>query len=96
MENGAETFRDKYRDVEAKLQTRIPHHRDRAVEISLFVDTYQDCDKLTSKLHTGCVTFWKCALLIWYRKRNNTVKSSMLSNEFIGMKSNTKGIIALT
>lgn len=81
-----EQFREQYREAEGELPERMPKPRGASVHITVFVDSSHAANKVTRRSHTGYIIFLNRAPIIWYSKRQNTVKSSAFSSEFIAMK----------
>ena len=85
FENGstAKDFKEQYQDAEEELPTHMPKPRGKAVRITAFFDASHAANKVTRRSHTGFVIFVNRAPIIWYSKRQNTVKASTFLSDFL-------------
>ena len=60
----AEEFHDQYRCAKEELPTDAPKERERAVEVTAFVDAYHASDMKTRRSHTGNIIFVNWAPMI--------------------------------
>ena len=67
----------------------------RGVKITTFFDASHAANNVTRRSHTGFVIFMNSAPIIWYSRRQNTVKESTFSSEYIALKVCMEHIIAL-
>ena len=88
-------FREQYRDAEEELPSRMPNPRGRAVITVAYVDASHAANKVTRRSHTGFIIFVNRAPIIWYSKRQNTVKASTFGSEFIALKTCIEAITHL-
>ena len=79
-------FKEHYRDVHEELPFRMPEPLDNPATTTTYVDASHAANKITRRSHTGFILFVVKAPTIWYSKRQNTVKNSTFSSEFIAMK----------
>ena len=82
----SEEFKEQYHDAVEELPYRMPPPRGRSVVTTGFVDASHAANKKTRRSHTGYVLFVNRAPIIWYSKRQQTVKASTFSSEYIAMK----------
>ena len=85
FENGSTTihFKEQYQDAEEELSTRMPKPRGKSVMITAFFDASHAENTVTRRSHTGFVIFVNRAPIIWYSKRQNTVKASTFLSDFL-------------
>ena len=84
-----------YRDAKERFPSDMPPPRERLVSMHCFVDSDHAGDKVTHRSQTGILIFLKCAPIIWYSKRQNTVETSTFGSEFIVMKTAVEPIESL-
>ena len=65
------------------------------VNITAFFDASHAANKVTRRSHTGFVIFFNREQIICYSKRQNNVKASNFSSEFITLKVCMEYIVAL-
>ena len=75
-----------YRDAEEEMPHQMPNPRGSTVTITAFVDASYASNKVIRRSHSGYIVFVNRAPIVWYRKKQNTVESSVFSAEFISMK----------
>jgi hypothetical protein len=73
-----QTWDEFYGDAVKHLPTNAPTPLGRPVEIRCYVDADHAGDKLTRKSRTGIVIFLYSAPIVWYSKKQNTVKNKHL------------------
>jgi hypothetical protein len=81
-----EDFQEQYRGAEELMPHNMPRPRGRPVTTTEFVDASHTANKKTRKSHTGYLLFINRPPIFWYSKRQQTVKSSTFSSEFIALK----------
>ena len=81
-----EKFREQYRDSQEEIPHRMPISRGNPVITTAFVDASYAANKKTRSSYTGYVIFINRGPILWYSIKQNTVKSSTFSSEFIVMK----------
>ena len=64
-------------------------------QLNCFVDADHPGNQITQQSHTGVLLFVCHALIVWYSKQQNTVKTSTFGSEFIAAKTGTEMIQAL-
>ena len=64
------------------------------VQLNCFVDADHAGNQITQRSHTDVLLFICCALITWYSKQQNTVKTSTFGSEFIAAKLATEMIQA--
>ena len=78
-----------YPDISEKnevIPDNAPEPIYKAVQINLFCDASHAVCLETRRSTTGIVVFINGALIIWYIKRQNTIKSSAFGSEFVALK----------
>ena len=80
------SFKEQYRDAEEKAPDNIPCPRCRGVNITSFVNSSHASNQVTHRSHSGFIIFINRASIEWFSKRQNTVKTSSFSSEFIALK----------
>ncbi len=90
-----DVFRELYRDAEEQLPERMPVPRGRSVCITAYIDASHTSDEVTLSSHTGYLIFFNRAPIIWFSKKQSTVKSNTFSSEFIAAKACMEAIVAL-
>ena len=93
--SNVDQLKDQYRDVVEEVPAHMSSPRGRQVEIITFVDASHASNRVTRRSHTGFIIFINRATIIWHSKRQNTLKSSTFSNEFIAMKNCMEHVVAL-
>jgi len=86
---------DFYPEASDKLPPNIPEPRGMPVDITCFVNADHAGNLVTRRLQMGILIFINKAPIVWYSKRQNTVKSSTFSSEFIALCVATDLIVAL-
>jgi hypothetical protein len=79
-------FQEYYRGAEEEMPHNMPTPKGNGVKITVFVDASNGAKKVTRRSHTGFIIFVNRAPIMWYSKRQQTVKSSAFSSEFIALK----------
>ena len=72
-----------------------PEPLGRSVSITAYVDASHAANKVTRQSRIGFILFINRAPIIWFSKRQNTVKASTFSSEFIAAKCCVEHITAL-
>ena len=62
------------------------------VDIRMFIDSDHTCDKSNCRSQTGFMIFINMALVVWFSKRQPTVKSSAFGAKFVALKN---GVVTL-
>jgi hypothetical protein len=70
-------------DVAEELPVGMPEPRGKSVVITCFVDSNHARNTVTRRSHTGILIFVKNAPIIFYSKRQNTVKMSTFGSKFV-------------
>ena len=65
------------------------------VYISMFVDSDHASNKITRRSHTGIIIYANMSPIIWYSKRQNSVKTSTFSSEFVALHTRIELLEAL-
>ena len=86
---------DFYQDAEEAVPGDMPLPRGESVSMHCFVDSDHAGNTVTRRSQTGLLLFVNRALIVWYSKRQNTVKTSPFGSEFIAMKTVVEQIEAL-
>jgi hypothetical protein len=86
---------DFYPDACEVIPPDAPAPRDYPILISCFADTDHAGNRITRRSHTGIKIFCNHTPIQWYLKRQNTVKSSSFSSEFVALRIATEMIEAL-
>jgi len=88
-------WHDFYPDASEAIPDNLPEARGKEISITCFVDASHASNLKTRRSHTGILIFINRAPIIWYSKRQNTVKSSTFGSEFIALKTAIEMIIGL-
>jgi hypothetical protein len=64
----------------------MPQPHGNKVKMTMFVDSDHAGNLATRRSQTGILIFLNKAPVVWYSKRQNTVKSSTFGSEFIAMR----------
>jgi hypothetical protein len=79
-------WKSMYGDVKEMTPSDAPIPRGKGVDLRLFVDSDHDGEQFTRRLRTGFVIYLNMAPIVWFSKRQPTVKSSVFRAEFGAMK----------
>ena len=71
--------------MEEELPSNMPEPRGNLIIISMFCNTAFSGNIVTRIPQTGILIFINMAPMIWYSKRNNTVKASTFGSEFVSL-----------
>ena len=88
-------WKDFYPEANVPIPPNVPEPRGKCVQLNCFVDADHAGNQITQQSHTGILLFVCCALIIWYSKQQNTVKTSTFGSEFLDAKTATEMIQAL-
>ena len=86
---------DFYRDAKEQVPTDMPPPSGHAVSTHCFVDADHASNTVTRRSQTGILIFLSRAPIVWYSKRQNTVRTSTFGSEFIAMRTAVEHIEAL-
>jgi hypothetical protein len=86
---------DIYGNVEEALPPNMPTPLGFPVHMYCFVNADHAGNLVTRRSHTGIVSFLNSAPIVWYSKKQNTVKSSTFGSEFVALRTAVELIIAL-
>ena len=93
------TKREGFLDHQRHAEEPMPHHQPKPrvlpVTTMAFMEASHAANKKTRKSHMGYLLLINLAPIIWYSKRQKTVKTNQLLLEFIALKACTKAIISL-
>ena len=81
--------------VEEELPANMPEPHGNLVTISAFMDANHAGNVIMHHLHTGILIFVQNTLIIWFLKRQNTVKSSTFGSELVANRICKELIVAL-
>jgi hypothetical protein len=73
----------------------MPEPKGKGVNTSCFVDADHAGNVITRQLHTGFFIYVQNAPIIWFSKRQNTVKSSSFGSEFVALRAAKDMLVAL-
>jgi hypothetical protein len=90
-----ENWTDFYGDVHEAIPPNAPPPLGKPVEIRCFVDANHAGDKVTRRSRTGILILLNSAPIVWFSKKQNTVKTSPFGSEFVALKIATKMIRGL-
>ena len=93
--NSATEFREQNCNARELILDGAPKARGRFVKTIAFVDASQAPDKKTRRSHTGFTIFINRAPVVFYSKRQATVKLNIFSSEFIALKTCAGHIVGL-
>ena len=77
---------DFYCDVKKAIPGDMPSPRGHVMSTHCFVDANNRGNLVTRRSQTGILIFCNRAPIIWYSKRQNTVKVSTFGSELVAMK----------
>jgi len=86
---------DFYPDASDEMPPNMPEHRGLPIEITFFVDADHAGNLLSWCSQMGILIFINKAPIVWYSKRQNTIKSSTFGSEFIAMQTAIDLLVAL-
>jgi hypothetical protein len=75
-----------YPEAEEAVPTNAPEPRGNPVSIHCFVDADHGGCRLTRRSQTGVIIFLNRAPVVWYSKKQNTVKSLTFGSEYVAMR----------
>ncbi len=93
--NSSFDWRDFYGDVCEELPPNMPEPKGKCVNISCVVDANHAGNLITRQSHTGIIIYVQNAPVIWFSKRQNTVKSSNFGSEFVALRTAKDMLVAL-
>ena len=73
----------------------MPEAKGKPVMISCFVNANHAGNMMTRRSHTGILVHVQNAPIIWFSKRQNTVKASSFGSEFVALRAAKEMIVAL-
>ena len=89
-------WKEFYGDVTEELPPNMPEPRGHSVTISAFVDASNHAGNVvTRRSHSGIFIFVQNAPIIWFLKRQNTVKAATFGSEFVALRICKELIVAL-
>jgi hypothetical protein len=88
-------WKEFYGNVEEELPPNMPELRGHSVTISAFVDANHAGNVVTRRSHTGIFIFVQNSPIIWFSKRQNTVKAATCGSEFVALRICKELIVAL-
>jgi hypothetical protein len=91
----SDTSKSIYGDVHEELPPHMPKPLGTPVKIHCFVDADHAGNLATRRSHTGVLIFVNMAPIVWYSKRQNTVKSSTFGSEFVALRTAVELIVGL-
>ena len=86
---------DFYRDTKEPFLGDMPAPRGQVVSTHCFVDSDHAANTVMQHSQTGLLLFVNRAPVIWFSKRQNTVKTSTFGSEFTAMKTAVEHIEVL-
>ena len=86
---------DFYCDTKEVIPEAMPPPRGQSVSMHCFVDADHAGNTVTRRSQTGLLLFVNRAPIVWFSKWQNTIKTSMISSEFITMKTAVERIESL-
>ena len=79
-------MKEVYIDAIKNLPSNALKPQGKSLQINCFVNADHGRDKITRRLQTGIILFGNSVPLIWYSKRQNTIKSSTFGAEFVALR----------
>jgi hypothetical protein len=79
-----------YGDIEEAIPPNAPRPLGKPVELRCYVDADHAGDKLTCRSRTGILIYINNAPIVWYTKKQSTVKTSSFGSEFVALKVSTE------
>ena len=83
--NNNADWMDFYGKVKEELPANMPEPHGNPVTISAFVDANHAGNVVTHHLYSGILIFGQNAPIIWFSKRQNTVKGATFGSELVTM-----------
>jgi hypothetical protein len=84
--NNGTDWKEFYGEVQEDLLPKMPKLWGQRVTISAFVDANHARNKVTRHSHTGIIIYVQNALIIWYSKRQNTMKVATFGSEMVALR----------
>ena len=75
-----------YPDATEDMPPNAPEPRGHPIQVNCFVDSDHAGDRVTRRSQTGILLYCNSAPIIWYSKRQNTVKTSTFGSEFVALR----------
>ena len=86
---------DFYRGVKGAIPLECTEPLGNSISTHCFVDANLAGNLIPRRIQTGVLIFWNRALIIWHRKRHNSVETSAFGNEMMALKNGVKLVKAL-
>ena len=93
--NNNADWTDFYGKVKDELPANMPEPFENPVTISAFIDANHAGNVMTCHLHSGILIFVQNAPIIWFSKRQNTVKGATFGGELVAMRISKDLIVGL-
>ena len=81
-----ENWTEFYGDVEEAIPPNAPRPLGKPVELQCYVDAYHAGDKVTCRSRSGILIYINSAPIVWFTKKQNTVKTSSFGSKFVALK----------
>jgi hypothetical protein len=78
-----------------EMPLKMPKARGNPVTISVFVDANHAGNVMMRQLNTSISLYVKNAAIVWYSKRQNTVKAATFGSEFVALRIFLELIVAM-
>ena len=88
-------WKEFYGDVVEELPPNMPEPLGSPIKITCFVDADHAGNVVTRRSHSGILIFLQNAPILWYSKRQNTVKTSSFGSEFVALRIAKEMIVEL-
>jgi hypothetical protein len=93
--NNGVDWKEFYGEVQEELPPKMPKPRGQRVTISSFVNANHVGNKVTRCSHTGIIIYVQNALILWYRKKQNTVEVATFGSEMVALRICKELIVAI-
>ena len=88
-------WKEFYGEVAEELPIGMPEPLGRPIKITCFVDADHAGNVVTRRSHTGVLLFMQNAPVLWFSKRQNTVKTSSFGSEFVALRIAKEMIVSM-
>jgi hypothetical protein len=86
-------WNDFYGDVVEPIPPDQPNPQGKAAQTTAFVDSDHAADLVSRRSRTGILIFLQSAPIVWYTKKQGSIKTTSFGLEFTGMKMDIELII---
>jgi len=95
VEQSLPDWTDFYKDVKEQIPKDAPEPLGESVEMMAYIDSDHAVDKVTRRSRTGVLIFLNRSPILWYSKKQSSIKMSSFGSKFSAMKTGTELIEGL-